>query len=123
MILKVTRSSLFAWILSVLIITAVFFTLKANGPDHQPSMFVSEIPDYEGMSDFDKVKAIRRWVYRNVDVAADEKSLIDSPYNLSLLTLDDIILLVRKDVGGYWCGGVAYTTTVSILLLRMLPPW
>ena len=44
-----------------------------------------------------------------MDVAADEKSLIDSPYNLSLLTLDDIIRLVRKDVGGYWCGGVAYT--------------
>ncbi len=69
----------------------------------------NDIPDYDTLSDFERVSAIRQWVYAQVDLAASSTLLVDeAAYPLHLGTVDENFQRVFDDNGGYWCGGTAY---------------
>jgi len=94
-------------LLSVLLWTGV--ALAGNRTTRVAELIGAEIPNYDQMSSFERIDAIRHWVFATVDLAGDNTQLIDeNKYPLTEFTVDQNFERVLQDKGGYWCGGAAY---------------
>ncbi len=89
-----------------------FSTTKAHAESSSGSslreLIRKDIPDIDQMSGLKKAHALREWVHATVDVAADEKMLLDKNVpGFSSRPLAEILPLFINDKGGVWCGGCA----------------
>ena len=66
----------------------------------------SQIPGYDEMSDFQKIRALREWVYARTDLAGKQEQLLDWPA-LRKLSLERTFSEFSKNEGGVWCSDVA----------------
>ena len=94
-------------LLSVLLWSGV--ALAGNTTKHVAELIRGAIPNYDQMSSFERIDAIRHWVFSTVDLAGDNTQLIDeNKYVLTEYSVDQNFQRVLDDQGGYWCGGAAY---------------
>jgi hypothetical protein len=59
------------------------------------------------LSALERIREIRRWVYRNTDVASRPFLLDDKTCPINSLPLDAVYVFYSQDQGGHFCGGIA----------------
>lgn len=70
---------------------------------------IGAIPGYDRMTDYERVEALRKYVYRRTVVSGGADSLLESdPWSAAL---DVIFSIQDSNRGGMWCGGAAAMLT------------
>jgi hypothetical protein len=83
----------------------------SDTPPDSTSRFVAQalasLTPEEQKDDDRKVRALRRYVYRNLPIAGSEQAWITDEPVVNARSIDDAIKLFRKDDKGVWCQAAA----------------